>query len=449
MGLPKLPNAEILPESPGLTPSDSPHGGSSLGRLARAFFGGLLFAVALTLIGRGVLIFFIDPVPLTPSLILLEFGHVAGFLLIWYGLFRRRFFSDTTARRTVTVIFLLWFAAMCLKATSLAWRYDYLGMNSGFEARAYAPAWWAELLMSFPVSYLVMEDNIVGALMTEHFLLANPLLHRYVVNCLYWPLVLAIEGALWWTILFFALRALARLVKFLFRRSPGTKAPRPVWPASRRWSFFAVASALLFVVLFAWMVRLTVVHVERTTVWNRDFETARMIVARFFALNSRHPYTWDEIVEADFSQEEQNDRPLPPGTHFFKNPGFHDRSELNLDYLRKIDKNAENAVKEAMKNGTSSPSPFSRKEWIFRIRPVSADNPTGAGDKPFTWDGWNVALMNLMGQNLMFKIWPVDKEEPEEQQSAEGEGIQAPAPDAPSPVDPPSTDPPVEASPED
>ena len=78
MDLPKSPNSEILPESPGLTPSDSPRGGFPLGRLARAFFGGLLFAVVLTLIGRGVMIFFIDPVPLTPSLILLELGHVAG-----------------------------------------------------------------------------------------------------------------------------------------------------------------------------------------------------------------------------------------------------------------------------------------------------------------------------------------------------------------------------------
>ena len=443
MGLPKSPNTEILSKHPELTPSDSPRGVFSLGRLARAFFGGLLFAVVLTLIGRGVMIYFIDPVPLTPSLILLEFGHVAGFLLIWNGLFRRGFFADTIARRTVTVIVLLWVTAMCVKAAGLARQYDYLGMDSGFDTRMYAPAWWAELLMSFPLSYLVMEDNIVGALMTEHLLLSNPLLCSYVVNCLYWPLVFAIEGALWWTILFFVLRALVRLVKFLFRCSPSAKVRQPVVPAARRWSFFAVVSALLFAVLLAWMIRLTVVHIERTTAWNRDFKTARMIVARFFALNSRHPYTWDEIVEADFSQDELNHRPLPPGTHFFKNPGFRDRAELNFDYLRRIDKNAENAVKEARENGIVSPSPFSREEWIFRIRPVSADNPTGAGPEPFTWGGWTVALTNLIGRNLLLKTWPDDEEAPEGE-SPEGEDTQVPVPDAPSPVDSPRGDSPAE-----
>lgn len=442
MDLPKSPNSEILPESPELTPSDSPRGGFPLGRLARAFFGGLLFAVVLTLIGRGVMIFFIDPVPLTPSLILLELGHVAGFLLIWNGLFRRGFFSDTLARRTVTVIFLLWFAAMCVKAAGLARRYDYLEMDSGFETRAYSRCWEGELLMSFPLSYLVMEDNIVGALLTEHILLVNPLLSNYVVNCLYWPLVFAIEGALWWTILFFVLRALVRLAKFLFRRGSRAKRRPSAAPPSRRWSFFAVVSALLFAVLLAWMIRVTVVHLERTAAWNRDFKTARIIVARFFALNARHPYAWDEIVEADFNRDDFSHRPLPPGVHFFKNPGFRDRSELNFDYLRRIDENAEKAAKEARENGAASTSPFSREEWIFRIRPVSADNPTGAGPEPFAWKGWTVALTNLIGRNLLIKNWPDDGAPPEGEpspgggrQPAEGEDAQVPVPEVPSPVD--------------
>lgn len=421
MRLPKLSKREKTPGLPELPPSVSPRHEGFAGKLIQTFFGAFFVAVVLALIGRGVMIFFIDPVPKIPSLILLVVGYVAGAILIWNGRFRIRFFSDTLARRTIAVIVLVWMAAMTVKATVLAQRYDYLSMYSGCEAYEYISRWGIEILMSFPLSTLVMEDNIIGSLAGEYLLMENPLLTRYVVNCLYWPILFTIEGAFWWTFLFFCLRASVRLVKFLIHRFCSVHRvaemnraaeAKPITEVSTRKSFFHVVVIILSFVLVAWMIHLSADHIRRTSVWNRDFNTARMIIARFFLLNSRHPYTWDEIVEADFAQDTVPRRSLPQGVHYFKNPGFRDRAELNFDYLRRIDfaikKLAQEPMGENMDEnnapvgtGSAVKSPFSPGEWIFRIRPVSGANRTGKGDQPFVWNGWTNSLTNLVAQDLV------------------------------------------------
>ena len=380
--------------------------GSALGRfflrIALAVFL-ILSAIFMAVVCRGGIGFLIDPIPrwVDFALILAWMAIIAGVASV--SKLTESFFFDKIACRVMFAFFLFWLAFVTIHADQIAQTHAYLNQNALY-------LWSPEYTMTFPCSFLLMEDTYTWSLYLEGALLVNPVLSKFVLFCVYWPLIFLVEGVAFWSFLFFVLRALTRLFCRIFCRkadkAPTVFAPKESAPEESgdslpvsakqpcshctHLSFFTLmALAFLILVAVFWGYFLTT-HIRQARVWHQDFVSARIFLSRFYHQNGRLPQTWDEIVESpNPPSRKPGDPMIEPNEHYYLNPGLSRRIELNFEHLAKIDAETANLT----------------DDWIFRVAARSKMNPTGELE-PFLWEQWQINLVNIISRDRLMRSLP-------------------------------------------
>lgn len=398
-----------------------------------------LTSIFLAVVCRGGVGFLIDPIPRWIDFALFFFWLAVVLATASRTRLGATFFFDKTARRVMFTFFFFWLIWVSVHAACIAAADAYLDKNALL-------LWKNEYRMIFPCSFLLMEDTYTWSLYMEGIFLKNPILSKFLLFCVYWPLIFLAEGVAFWSFLFFALRAVKRVFCWLFFRktdryrcrlsssaAPAQNTPFPAGkrgiecekpilgsltsgtnPAaaeqgqssgaigkgageprkpfySRHLPFCEAAVLGLFILAALFWGFFITTNVRKAQVWHQDFVSVRILLSRFYHQNGRLPQNWDEIVEAPdkLPVRSADAKGLVSGEHYFRNPNLSWRAELNFKHLARI--NAETA------------EPID--DWIFRVAAQSKMNPTGERE-PFMWEQWQINLNNIIVYDRMMRSLP-------------------------------------------